>query len=174
MGQDREAIEQYREALRLDPDDAFVRAQLAWALATHPDAGLRNGRQAVAVAEPLVAMSEGRSTRALDVLAAAYAEAGQMQMAVQAAERALDAALRGTGGTDSDLQPPPQEEGAHEIASAPAVPPTAGSMAYSNTVEEIRQRLALYREGQPFHAPRRAGETKENPHPDRDGGLTTR
>jgi len=121
-GQDREAIEHFRAALELNPDDAFVRAQLAWTLATHADAALRDGAEAVRVAEPLLAQAEGRSARAFDVVAAAYAEAGRLPEAVHAEEQALQLILR----------------------------PTPGAAPSSVLPAEVRERLALYGQGQPY------------------------
>jgi len=65
---------------------------LAWILATHPNATIRNGREAVQLAERAV-RGLGQPNRAfLDTLAAAYAEAGRFSDAVNAAQQAIEAA----------------------------------------------------------------------------------
>lgn len=83
------AMKLFRATLVANPTHGFARAQLAWMLATCPDAAVRNGPEAVAMAEPLVAMSGGSSARAHDILAAAYAESGQFDKAVFHANEAL-------------------------------------------------------------------------------------
>ena len=50
---------------------------LAWVLATHPNAQYRNGAEAVSLAETAKTLSPNQSFKLLDVLAASYAEAGQ-------------------------------------------------------------------------------------------------
>src|SRR5208283_5110537 len=51
QGRAAPALAQWRELLRLDPDNLAVLAQCAWVLATDPDPSLRNGSQAVEYAE---------------------------------------------------------------------------------------------------------------------------
>jgi len=58
-------------------------------LATCPDPKVRNGEEAVRLAEGVNRASKGRSPEALGVLAAAYAEAGRFEEAVRTAQRAL-------------------------------------------------------------------------------------
>ena len=90
QGKFSEAIEHYRAALRLDPGDVDVLGELAWILATNPDAQWRDGAEAVRLAERACALSENRDADALDTLAVAYAEAGRFDDAVRAAHQALD------------------------------------------------------------------------------------
>ena len=60
----------------------------AWLLATSPDAAIRDGERAVSLMEEL--LSEGRREPAwVDTLAAAYAEAGMFNEAVETQEEAL-------------------------------------------------------------------------------------
>jgi tetratricopeptide (TPR) repeat protein len=90
-----EAIKLYQEALRLRPEWPAVMSELSWILATAPDAALRDPRQAVRLAERMVQLADGQQASALDLLAAAYAAAGDFDRAVAAAEAALR--LAGTG-----------------------------------------------------------------------------
>jgi hypothetical protein len=62
-------------------------------LATSPEASLRNGPKALALARQLDRLSGGNNPALLDTLAAAYAENGQFPEAVDAAQRALALAL---------------------------------------------------------------------------------
>ncbi len=92
LGRAREAVREYRETLRLNPDLPAALRDLAWVLATHPDAGLRDGAEAVRLAERLRASVPAASADVLDVLAAAYAEAGRFDDAIGTARQALQLA----------------------------------------------------------------------------------
>jgi tetratricopeptide (TPR) repeat protein len=92
LGRTNEAVVAYRETLRWSPGAHDVEKRLAWILATDPDAGVRNGADAVRFAQSASAAAGDRDVQALDVLAAAYAEAGRFDEATHTAERALDLA----------------------------------------------------------------------------------
>jgi tetratricopeptide (TPR) repeat protein len=89
QGQAAEAVAQWREGIELQPDDAPTLRRLAWALATSPDASIRNGGDALAFAVRAVEITHGGDARILDTLAAAYAEKGQFADAALTARRAL-------------------------------------------------------------------------------------
>ena len=69
-----------------------VLTEAAWALATSPAASVRNGAEAVALAERAARLTGGREPSILDAQAAAYAEVGRFADAARIAERALDLA----------------------------------------------------------------------------------
>ncbi len=94
QGRYAEALEQLREALRLDPRLTPARNNLAWLLATAPDASLRDPDQALRLAEDLVAQASAPPANLHDTLAAAQAAAGRSDEAVRTAQRALHAAER--------------------------------------------------------------------------------
>ena len=77
LGRTREAVAQYQEALRLNPDLAGALNNLAWVLATCPDDQLRNGAEAVRLAERACELTHYREPLFIGTLAAAYAEAGR-------------------------------------------------------------------------------------------------
>src|SRR5205814_10163986 len=77
---------------RRRPDWREAGTRLARILPTHPDATLRNGTEAVQLAERACQQTNHRNVGALDTLAAAYAEVGRFQEAVQTAESALQIA----------------------------------------------------------------------------------
>jgi tetratricopeptide (TPR) repeat protein len=91
-----EAIAQYQEALRFKPDDPAMENNLAWFLATAPDASLRDGRKAVELARQANALAGGKDPVIYHTLAAAYAEVGQFSDAIQSAQQAIN--LAGTAG----------------------------------------------------------------------------
>ncbi|MBM4017080.1 MAG: tetratricopeptide repeat protein [Planctomycetes bacterium] len=88
LGRSREAAGRLREALRLKPDFLSALDELAGICATDPDAALRNGAEAVALAERACALTGRQVPVYLDTLAAAYAEAGRFAEAVAAAQEA--------------------------------------------------------------------------------------
>jgi tetratricopeptide (TPR) repeat protein len=91
-GQLAEAIQQYTESLRLEPGQVEVHNNLAWILATARNDGIRNGAEAVRLARRAAEMSGDKNPVILDTLAAAYAEAGGFQDAVQTAQKAAQLA----------------------------------------------------------------------------------
>jgi len=93
-GQVRQALAQWREALRVRPDFLPALNEAAHVLAACPDASARNGPEAVTLAERAVELSGGHEATYLDTLAAAYAEAGRFGDAVDTARRGLEAATR--------------------------------------------------------------------------------
>ncbi|MBO0694603.1 MAG: tetratricopeptide repeat protein [Verrucomicrobia bacterium] len=90
----RDAIAQYRDALRIAPGNVAARSNLAWLLATAADPSLRDGSEAILLAERAESESSGNENRplVLRILAAAYAEAGRFTEARKAAQQALEAA----------------------------------------------------------------------------------
>ena len=88
-GRESEAIASYRAAMAENPDRLGVGNALAWILATSPNDALRNGAQAVALAERASTLTQNKHPLFLDTLGAAYAEVGQFDKAAAAAENAL-------------------------------------------------------------------------------------
>ena len=93
-GRVRDAMAEYTKALQISPENLAALSNLAWLLATSADPSLRNGSEAVRLAE----RAESASSRSdkhptvLRILAAAYAEAGQFAEAKETAQQALEAA----------------------------------------------------------------------------------
>lgn len=92
QGKDGEAAKHYRLALELQPRWPSVANNLAWVLATAADAEVRDGAEAVRLAEAAVRATGGMDAELIDTLAAAYAETSQFDRAITAAEQALDIA----------------------------------------------------------------------------------
>ncbi|PYJ02818.1 MAG: hypothetical protein DME25_15020, partial [Verrucomicrobia bacterium] len=93
------------EAIRLKPDWPEPLNDLAWLLATHPRPDVRNGAEAIRLAERACELSAYKEARFLGTLDAAYAEAGRISEAITEAEQARKLALAA---------------GNHEIADAAA------------------------------------------------------
>ncbi len=88
-----EAITQYQKALQITPDDADVLNNLAWLLATCPDAHFRDGVQAVRYAGRACELTYYQKATFIGTLAAAYAEAGRFDDAVATAQKACTLAF---------------------------------------------------------------------------------
>ena len=83
-----EAIENYRKAIQIKPNFSEALNDLAWVLAASPDADLRNGAEAVRLAERACELTHYGEPSFIGTLAAAYAEAGRFLEAVTTAGKA--------------------------------------------------------------------------------------
>jgi cytochrome c-type biogenesis protein CcmH/NrfG len=92
QGKVTEALPHLRELLRVNPDRLEMCNNLAWILATHPDEHVRNGIEALALAERACRLSSNKIPAYLDTLAAAYAETGRYEEAVRTVEQAMSPA----------------------------------------------------------------------------------
>ena len=89
----REAIAHYETALEIEPHSMSTLNNCAWALSTCPDASLRNGARAIELAKKADQLAAGKNPIFLRTLAAAYAENGRFNDAIETAERTLQLAL---------------------------------------------------------------------------------
>jgi tetratricopeptide (TPR) repeat protein len=100
-GQWQRALEDYTEALRLQPELASAHNNLAWLLATCPVDSLRNGEVALEHATWACQATGWATPNFLGTLAAAHAEAGNFSEAVHWQQRALaDRRYRQTYGEE--------------------------------------------------------------------------
>jgi tetratricopeptide (TPR) repeat protein len=99
LGDAPNGLRHFQEAVRLAPDWPPALNGLAWLLATHPDATVRNGPEALRLAKQACAATGHGDPGFLDTLAAAYAEAGRFPEAVNAAQEAI--ALARTAGDEA-------------------------------------------------------------------------
>ena len=88
QGKTAPAALHYREAIRLTPDFPDALNSLAWILSTSTELDLRNGSEAVRLAERSCALTQHELPDLLVTLAAAYAEAGRFSDAVKTAQAA--------------------------------------------------------------------------------------
>jgi tetratricopeptide (TPR) repeat protein len=93
-GQAREGLAQWHDALRKEPDNLQLLNDTAWMLATARDASLRNGAEALTLAQHAVQLSGSRQPEFLATLAASYAETGQFAQALEAEQHAADLAAQ--------------------------------------------------------------------------------
>lgn len=94
QGKFAEGIARYRDAVRLNPASLTTQLELAWYLSTCPDPECRSGDEAVKIAN--AAQAQGPpSAHGLDVLAAAYAEAGEFPQAVKSIQSAIEQGAEG-------------------------------------------------------------------------------
>jgi tetratricopeptide (TPR) repeat protein len=92
MGRLDEAADAYRQGVSLHPLDYGMLNDLAWLLASSEDARLRNGAEAVCLAERACELTLYRQPILLGTLAAAYAEAERFEEAVATGQKAHDLA----------------------------------------------------------------------------------
>lgn len=115
-----DALASETRAAALDAATPTEVNDFCWALAVSDDSGLRNGARAVALMEDLLSNPENRTVAYLDTLAAAYAENGDFDKAVETQLAAIALANETSFISDPDFG----------------------------------ERLALYRRGEPYRAPR--------------------
>jgi protein O-mannosyl-transferase len=82
-----EAIDQWQKTLELQPHNLSAYCNLVWVFATFPDDAIRSGVKAVALGERALELSGEQDPRIYRLLAAAYAENGQFDKAIETAQR---------------------------------------------------------------------------------------
>lgn len=78
-------------AIHIDPSDTTSLNDLAWLLATAPEARVRNPHRAVSLAQKCCGLSHWTNAYSIDTLAAAYAAAGNFGQAVRYQQLAMQA-----------------------------------------------------------------------------------
>jgi len=119
-GRGADAIAALRRGITHVPGEARLLNALAWMLATSPDPGLRDGAEALRIANALCARVGYGDPALLDTLAAAHAELGHFDEAVRRGEEVI------------------------RLARVRPGPAGAGPL------EEFAARLELYRRGKPY------------------------
>jgi tetratricopeptide (TPR) repeat protein len=105
QGHVREGVEEWQKVLLIQPDNGNAMSNLAWVFATAPDDSLRDGAQAVKLAEQALHLSGGRIPILFRTLAAALAENGQFSQAIETAQRGITLAnSQGNPGLAAELQ----------------------------------------------------------------------
>jgi tetratricopeptide (TPR) repeat protein len=83
------ALEHWRAAIGVSPNNATALRRAAWILATNP--ALRDGPEALALAVRALLLTHSQDAATLDTLAAAYAENRRFEDAIATARRAIAA-----------------------------------------------------------------------------------
>jgi tetratricopeptide (TPR) repeat protein len=86
------ALDDFKQALAIDPDFAEAHRGIAWIKATCPDERNRNAAEALAAAHTAVQLTSPDDYLSLEVLAVAHANAGEFDKAIAVQEQALSAA----------------------------------------------------------------------------------
>jgi tetratricopeptide (TPR) repeat protein len=92
LGKYAEALKEFNYLISLHPRPVTLARALsdrAWFYATCPDSSFRNGQQAVKDAKAACSIMQWKDEDTIDTLAAAYAEAGEFDSAVQYVSQAL-------------------------------------------------------------------------------------
>jgi tetratricopeptide (TPR) repeat protein len=103
QGHGMQAMEEFHAALQLEPNNFPVLIYLARVLASDEDPQVRNGREALALAEQTISPASEPQMVALDTLAMAYAEAGHFDEALQAEQQAIVVAPTNSSAEDVAL-----------------------------------------------------------------------
>jgi len=91
-------LEALRGRCQANPEDVGALNDLAWLLATCPLDGIRNGKEALRMAERARDLTHGQEPAVLDTLGAAYAETGHFNRAIDCAHKAIQIATAQNAG----------------------------------------------------------------------------
>ena len=149
------AVAHYRSALRFSPDDPRALNNLAWILAANSRPEIRDGAEAVRLAEHACQITHDSEPLFLGTLAAAYAEAGRFDEAVATAQHAHDVALNLAQNSHD----------AAEVKSANALAARNLELLalYRSASLIMRNRVASQFEFRGAHAPSRAAGRASRP-----------
>ncbi len=90
IGKHAEAISDFTRALKLKPEDTTLLNNLAWVLATSPEDGLRDGDRALELATRACELTGYNTPHILSTLAAALAETGDFEAAIERSQQAVN------------------------------------------------------------------------------------
>ncbi len=92
QGRYDKAISDFTQAIEVDPGFAAAYNNMAWLLATCPDAAYRDGTKAIKLAQKAIELNRKAEILdiLLDTLASAYAEAGQFEKAIPTQQQVID------------------------------------------------------------------------------------
>jgi len=85
-----EALADYEAAVKLHQESPNLLNNLAWLLATSPDDKLRDGKRAIELANKAGELTEFKEAYILSTIAAAYAESGDMEKALEWSTKAVE------------------------------------------------------------------------------------
>jgi hypothetical protein len=124
-----------------EPDFLVAKRRLAWLESTCPDWRVRNGAKALKNAIELCEVTEWRSYRVLETLAAAYAESGEYEEAVRAQTEAISVMEEQLKQDGSRASVAGSKDGAYIDMDA------------GGDLPDMQLRLSCYLGRRPFRAP---------------------
>ena len=92
VGKQAEAVADYEQALKLEPENSGILNNLAWLLATSPEDKLRDGKRAIELATKACEVTEYKQAHILSTLAAGYAETGDFETAKKWSSKSIEIA----------------------------------------------------------------------------------
>lgn len=101
IGKHREAIADYEQVLEHLPDESGVLNNFAWVLATSTIDEVRDGKRAIELATKACKVTDFKAAHILSTLAAAHAETGDFETAVEWSTKAVEL---GTGEVKQQLE----------------------------------------------------------------------
>lgn len=131
QGKTEAAVEMLQNIVKNVPGHVPAATILARIYATCPDRRLRNGTEAVRLATNAKRLTRNPHAKILDTLAAAYAETGQFDLAVQTANAALQLANR------------------HSAVAGRANRPDL-RVGWREFAQDVEARIRLYEKGSPY------------------------
>lgn len=91
-GKHRESVLDYEKVLKLEPDNEIALNNLAWILGTSPEDSLRDADRAIALGIKVCELTHYANPGYLSTLAAAYAEKGNFEKALEWIQKAMELA----------------------------------------------------------------------------------
>src|SRR5439155_66818 len=90
VGKHADAVKDYEEALKIDPDDTGVLNNLAWVLATSPEDNVRNAERSIELGLKACELTKYEKPHILSTLAAGYADKGDWETAKKWSGKAVE------------------------------------------------------------------------------------